>query len=121
MKESPERKMSSFEDLLHALPQAKQNPVSLLDALPDPSVATTTVDYESKPSLLESNQVSMSAAEQFAVLMHSKQRKEDGEPVVKQSRKRKSEPILPKRKREKRTRGKQIKSRSRGNQRSKGL
>jgi len=119
--------MSSLGDLLDALPKPKANPVSLLDALPDPNLPTTMVDYESKPSLLESNVVAMSAAEQFAVLMHAKEEHKDKGMVISSSssaaaarpnKKRKvSEAPLPKKKRERRQRGKEIKQRTRGNQR----
>ena len=106
---------SSFEDLLQALPQAKPQTVSLLDALPDPNQPTYSVDYDSKPSLLESHPSSMSAAEEYAILLHKKQRLSgdmEGKPV----KKRRTE-ALPKKKKEKRNRGKQIKLRTRGNQR----
>lgn len=104
-----------LSDLLAALPTAKPQTVSLLDALPDPNQQTLSVDYETKASLLESNANSMSAAEEFAVLMHKKQRVA-GEVEGKQVKKRRTE-VLPKKTRERRSRGKEIRSRTRGNQR----
>ena len=112
--------MSMLGDLLEALPKPKPSPVSLLDALPDPNVPTTVTDYESKPSLLESDAIAMSAAEQFAVLMHKKE-DVDERPNKRPNKKRSaaSEAPMPNKKRERRVRGGQIKARSRGNQRKK--
>lgn len=114
--------MSILGELLDALPKPKEKTVSLLDALPDPNVPTHAVDYESKPSLLETNILSMSAAEQFAVLMHSKEEGKDGGPgtTSRPNKKRKAgEVVIPRKKRERRIRGREIKQRTRGNQRGK--
>ena len=110
--------MSSLIDLLDALPEKAKKNVSLLDALPDVKEQITSVDYETKPSLLESDSIAMSAAERFAVLMHSKEKDEEEGPLPNKKKRRSSNPLpISKKKKEKLTRGKQIKARARGNQR----
>lgn len=110
--------MGDLHELVNALPQPVSSSVSLLDALPDPRESSAlVVDHESKPSLLESSPVAMSAAESYAVLTHHKEEDEAG--PRKKARRSASEP-QPERKRvERKARGKQLKARARGNQRSK--
>ncbi|KAH9254224.1 hypothetical protein BASA81_007825 [Batrachochytrium salamandrivorans] len=113
--------MGDLSDMMHALPAAGfQTNVSLMDALPDPSLATSQIDFESKPSLLTSNVNAMSAAAQFAVLTHKKQEEEDipAALVLKRTNRKRVKDAVPKKKQDKRARGKEIKSRSRGNQRA---
>lgn len=115
--------MANLSDMLHALPAPGfQTNVSLMDALPDPSLATSHMDFESKPSLLTSNINAMSAAAQFAVLTHKRQAEEDGGEVpaalvLKRANRKRVKDAVPKKTQDKRRRGKEIKSRSRGNQR----
>jgi hypothetical protein len=107
---------STVHDLLNALPtQIAIRNVSLLDALPDPNEFSSITDYESKPSLLVSNPSAMSAAAEFAVMSHLKSQEEVIMPV---SRKRaRVQDAMSKKKQKLKNRGKEIKTRNRGNQR----
>lgn len=106
----------SMSDLFNALPTAKQQTVSLLDALPDPNaVAAAAAGISTRSSLLDANPRAISAAERFAVMVHKKQAKDSDMPA-RVTKKRRVETV-PKKTREKRLRGKEMRERTRGNQR----
>ena len=107
--------MGDLSELASALPQTVTSSVSLLDALPDPKESSIVVDYESRPSLLNSDPLAMSAAETYAVLSHQAEEHNSSGP---RKRVKQSEPVERK-KLERKSRGRQIKARTRGNQRSK--